>query len=194
MFTVTDIKHYAYCPVIIYIKHVIGLSEVITEYMEYGKESHDERKITPVIAKYKPVKVLKSPYLECKRLRLKGSPDYLLLLKTGHGIVMEVKWAEPAKKMVKRDHRLQLGGYALLSRRQLGLRVGKGVVYYLRPTPSLIEVKITEGLLKEVKHVMKDMANIVNSATPPEPRIPPNRCKGCNYTRICPSVKTPQHL
>jgi len=193
MFTVTDIKHYAYCPVIIYIKYVVGLSETTTEYMRYGKESHDERKISPAIAKYKPVRVLKNPYLECKKLKLKGSPDYLLLLKTGHGIVMEVKWAEPARKRVKRDHRLQLGGYALLSRCQLGLRVGKGVVYYLRPSPRLIEVKITESLLKEVEYVIRDMRRIAVSATPPEPRLSPTRCKGCNYVRICPSTRIPQY-
>jgi len=192
MFTVTDLKHYAYCPAIIYVRYVIGLSESVTEYMEYGKEAHDERSIVPAIARYRPLKILKSPCLECEKLGLSGRPDYILLLKSGYGVVMEVKWAEPARKNIKRDHRLQLGGYALLSRCQLGLRIVKGVVYYLRPNPKLLEISITESLLKDVRHALRDIKRIASSATPPEPRISPSKCRGCNYMRICPSAKTPR--
>ncbi|MCD6564196.1 MAG: CRISPR-associated protein Cas4 [Thermoproteales archaeon] len=184
--TATDVKHYAYCPVIVYITHVLGIWETETEYMQIGKEQHEEKIIAPIIAKYKPKKVLKTPFLNCPRESLSGTPDYILIARYGYGIIVEVKWAEPAKRGIKYDHKLQLGTYAILTECKLGLYSKIGVIYYLRPKPKLYEIPITETLIKQAKKAIKNIKNIVSSGTPPEIRISPRRCSGCNYRRYCP--------
>lgn len=185
-FTVTDVKHYAYCPVIIYIKHVLGYREPSTEYMEMGKEVHGEKLITPLIAKYKPRRVVRNPVIECGSIGLSGAPDIVLLKDFGVAVVAEIKWAEPSKGGVKRDHRLQLGSYAMLVGCAWKLRVSVGALYYLRPEPRILEVKITGGLLREVKRVLDEMGEIVKRSEPPEPGVPWSRCGGCNYAAYCP--------
>lgn len=185
-FTVTDVKHYAYCPVIIYINHVLGYRETATEYMEMGKEVHEEKFVTPLIAKYKPKKVIRNPFIECESIGLKGSPDIVLLKDYGVAIIAEIKWAEPFKGRVKRDHRLQLGSYAMLIMCTWKLRVSIGALYYLRPEPRILEVKITGRLLREVKRVLDEMKKIIKLSEPPEPNVPWSRCSGCNYTAFCP--------
>ncbi|RLE74989.1 MAG: CRISPR-associated protein Cas4 [Thermoprotei archaeon] len=186
-FTVTDVKHYAYCPTIIYIKYVLGVKETTTEYMKMGREIHYEKKILPIIAKYKPLTVEKTPYLACKKLSFSGIPDYLLVTSHGYGVIVEVKWAEPSRSGIKKDHKLQLGAYALLAERSKNIVVRKGVVYYLKPQPKLYEITITGKLLKEAEKIMKKIKEIVVKGAPPNPKISWRKCKGCNYTRYCPT-------
>lgn len=191
MFTATDVKHYAYCPVIIYIKYVLGLREHTTEYMEMGREIHEDKIIAPVIAKYKPTRVLRNPYLVCRRYSISGVPDYLLLSRFNYGVVVEVKWAEPARYGVKRDHKLQLGAYALTAKCSMNINVRVGVIYYLRPEPKLYEVKITGSLIGEVVGIIREMRDIIGRGYPPEPRFSARRCLSCNYRSICPSARRP---
>lgn len=184
--TATDVKHYAYCPVIVYITHVLGIRETETEYMQMGKQQHDEKMIAPIIAKYKPSRVLRSPFLSCPREYLSGTPDYLLLAKHGYAVAVEVKWAEPARRGVKRDHKLQLGAYALLAKCKLGLNVKVGVIYYLRPQPKLYEVPITGSLIRQVRKAIRDIRDMITSGTPPQRPVSSRRCSGCNYRQYCP--------
>ena len=130
--------------------------------------------------------MLTRPLLVCKKYSLSGSPDYLLESKYGYGVVVDVKWAEPARRGVKRDHKLQVGAYALLARCCLGINVKVGVVYYLKPEPKFFEVKVTGALLREVVRVLGEMREIVRSGVPPERRVSESRCKGCNYRAYCP--------
>lgn len=185
-FTVTDVKHYAYCPAIIYIKHVLGYREPATDYMEMGREQHLEKAITPLIAKYKPVRVLRNPMLECPRIGLTGRPDIVLVKRHNLAVVAEIKWAEPARGGVKRDHKLQVGAYALLVECVWGYRTVAGAVLYLRPEPRILEVRVTGGLLREVRRVLEDMRRIVSVRGVEEPRVPRGRCSGCNYKAVCP--------
>lgn len=195
MFTVTDVKHYAYCPAIIYVKYVLGFRESTTEYMEMGREIHKEKIILPIIAKYKPAKILKNPLLTCKKLSLSGSPDYILIRENGFGVIVEVKWAEPPKRGVKRDHKLQSAAYSLLVDCCLKIPARIGVIFYLKPQPKLYEIPITGRLQREVKKILEDMKNIVENAAPLEPKIPWRRCISCNYKTFCPSKKpAPTHL
>ena len=194
-FTATDIKHYAYCPSIIYIKYVLGIREKTTEYMEMGREIHDEKAITPIIAKYKPNKIIRNPYLKCKKYFLSGRPDYLFISKYKYGIVVDVKWAEPIKsRIIKRDHRLQIGAYALLVKCSLNIDVKIGVICYLKPQPKLFEINITDRLLKEVIKIIKKMREIVEKGYPVQPKISWKKCIGCNYRAYCPTpLNRPQH-
>lgn len=184
LLTATDVKHYAYCPGIIYVRYVLGVEEPETEYLAEGKEVHAEKSIAPIIAKYKPLKVYRQPLLTCTRLGLSGSPDALLELRARRGLVVEVKWAEYPGE-VRRDHRLQVGAYALLASCALGIKVGLGVVVYTRGEPRAAEVRVTGRLLGEVRRVLGEIRRIAAGGAV-EPEVPPARCVGCNYKRWCP--------
>ena len=190
--TATDVKHYAYCPVIIYIKHVLGVRESETEYMQMGKQQHEEKIIAPIIAKYRPSRVMRSPQLTCIKEFLSGAPDYLLVAEHGYAVVAEVKWAEPARRGVKRDHKLQLGAYAILARCSLGLNVKVGVIYYLRPQPKLYEVPVTESLLREVRRAVKDMKKIIASGAPPAKPPSPRKCADATTGTTAPTPHQPR--
>jgi len=184
LFTATDVKHYAYCPGIIYVRYVLGVGEAETDYMAEGREVHREKSIVALIARYRPVRVLRQPVLRCPELLLSGVPDALLVLRGGRGVVVEVKWAEYPGE-VRRDHRLQVGAYALLARCGAGVEVDRGAVLYLRPEPRVAEVVVTGRLLGEVRRVLGEIRRIASGGVV-EPRVPESRCVGCNYKRWCP--------
>ena len=183
--TATDIKHYAYCPVIVYITHVLGLSERETEYMEYAKEIHEEQPIAPAIRKYRAVKAVRKPLLVSKKLRLVGKPDYILITRIGEHIPFEIKWAEPARGgRAKKDHALQMAAYALLIEEKTGKTVKRGAIYYLRPQGSLIQVNISYDLKLRARKAIRDAWRIVQTGTPPNPKR--RHCGHCNYKPYCP--------
>lgn len=183
--TVTDIKHYGYCEAILYITHVLGIQESPTEYMEYGKEIEKEKYITPVIAKYKPVKILRQPQLVSKKYKINGSPDYVLITKHEY-IPLEIKWAEPAVgEKAKTDHILQLTAYALLLEEKMKKTIKKGVIFYLKPEGKLVEINISYDLKLQLINALQKMQEIIENKREPKP-APKEKCESCNYRQYCP--------
>ncbi|MEM0086424.1 MAG: CRISPR-associated protein Cas4 [Zestosphaera sp.] len=186
--TVTDIKHYAYCEVIIYVKHVLGIREHVTEYMEFGKEIEKDKNLGFITAKLKAIKTLKSPYMSSRELGLCGTPDYVIVSKSGDLIPIEIKWAEPSKQeSAKKDHVLQLAAYALLLEKtypDTRYSVKRGYIYYLRPQGKLVRVNIDYSLKLEVLRALKRIKEIVEGVR--EPRPSPSRCPSCNFRHSCP--------
>jgi CRISPR-associated exonuclease Cas4 len=184
--TASDIKHYGYCEVIIYITHILGVQENPTEYMEYGKEIEKEKYITPAIAKYKPVKILKKPQLISKKYKLSGSPDYILVTKHGEYIPLEIKWAEPTKEgKAKNDHILQMVAYALLLEQSTKKTIRRGAIFYLKPEGKLIEINISYDLKLQLIKILKRINEIIEGKREPKP-ISREKCMSCNYKLYCP--------
>ena len=184
LYTATDVKHYAYCPAIIYIRYVLGIHENPTEYMQAGAQQHDEKSLAALTAHYKPTKILKQPHLTCPRHRLTGAPDAVLIRPPNSAVIVDVKWAQNPGH-IRRDHRLQLAAYALLVKCALNLRPTTIAVIYLKPKPSIQELTVTHRLLSEAEKAIRDIHRIASGA-PLEPHIPPARCTGCNYKNWCP--------
>ncbi|RLF14408.1 MAG: CRISPR-associated protein Cas4 [Thermoprotei archaeon] len=183
--TAVEVKHYAYCPRIVYFTHVLHLHERLTEAMEAGREAHDESMIAPLIPKLKASKVLKVPELASEGLRLKGKPDYIIVTKHGEYIPIEVKWAEPTKEGgVKRDHKLQLAAYALLIEDAFKVTVKRAAVHYTRANKLYI-IPITPDLKREARNTIQDIHRIILSEEPPAPTRDLRKCENCGFKQYC---------
>ena len=183
--TASDIKRYGYCPKIIYFTHVLHIEERKTEAMEYGSEIHREKHILPLIAKIKPSKTLRNYELRSSKLKLSGKPDFILVTKFGEYIPVEIKWAEEEfRGEARRDHKLQIGAYALLIEENFGTTVKRGYVYYLRSN-RIVEVKITGSLKKEVRRAIKKIYEIIEGEEEPKVKIGRDKCGNCGWRKYC---------
>jgi|GEM_PF-74994 len=181
---VVDVKHYGYCPRIVYITHVLHCDEVVSEAMEMGLERHEASHIAPLIARLKPVKIFRELKLESDRLRLSGVVDYLLITGLDEYVVAEVKWSESARGGVKFDHKLQLAAYALLVDENFGRDVKRAFVYY-RVDGKVVEVFLSEGLKRLVERVVEDIHRIILDERAPPVRTTEARCANCGFRRYC---------
>lgn len=186
--TVTDIKHYAYCEVIVYIEHVLGIKEHTTDYMEFGKEIEKEKTLSFIAARLRASKVMRDPHISSKELELCGRPDYVIVSRSGDLIPVEIKWAEPGKHgRAKKDHVLQLAAYALLLEKTYpGKRysVKIGYIYYLKPQGRLVRVNIDYSLKLEILRILKKIKEITEGRREPIPSL--KKCPSCNFRTSCP--------
>jgi len=167
----------------VYFTHVLHLNERITEAMLYGRESHDESIITPIIAKIKASKVLRNVELISNKLKLKGKIDYLIITKFNELIPIEIKWSELEHGTVKRDHKLQLAAYSLMIEENFNKIVKRAIVYYTR-IKKLITIPIDENIKNEVKHIMNEISKIVSNEEIPKV-IKPKHCINCGFRVYC---------
>lgn len=183
--TASDVKRYAYCPKIIYFTHVLHIEERITEAMEYGKELHKEEYILPVIAKIKPVKIIKNPELVSSKLKVSGKPDFILVTRFREYIPVEVKWSEEEfKGQARKDHKLQLATYALLIDEKYSTNVKRGYIYYVR-SGRIVEVHIPYSLKKTAIKTIRKIYSIVAEEKEPEVRISREKCANCGWRKWC---------
>jgi len=183
--TVVEVKHYAYCPKIVWFTHVLHLHEPVTEAMELGSEEHDERFITPLIKSLKAIKVLKNVELESEKLKLRGKVDYVLVTRFGEHIPIEVKWTEPARGGgPKRDHKLQLAAYALMIEELTGRPVVRAAIYYARAGKTVV-FNISDHDKREVKRIVVKIYNTIKTGEEPRVRVPKSKCINCGFRRYC---------
>ena len=183
--TANDVKRYAYCPKIIYFTHVLHLEERVTEAMEYGRELHKDEFILPIIARIKPVKVLKGVELVSDRLGVTGKPDFILITRFNEYIPVEVKWAEEViKGRAREDHKYQLSTYALLIEERYSTTVKRGYIYYVK-SKSIVEVHLSNDLKGEVKRALKEIYEIIEGEREPEVKVSKSRCENCGWKKYC---------
>lgn len=182
--TVVDVKHYGYCPRIVFITHCLHLAEKETEAMKLGREEHDERAITPILRLTKASKLLRSVELHSSRLGVSGKVDYVVITRYNEVIPIEVKWAESPSGAIKWDHKLQLATYALLLEDKFGKPVKRCFVYYSR-SKKLIELIVGEGLKRLAKKVIEHIHRIAAGEEEPIPRVPLSKCVNCGYLAYC---------
>jgi len=183
--TAVEVKHYAYCPRIVWFTHVLHLNEPITEAMRLGAELHDESFITPLLRRLRARKVLRGVELESPRLRVRGRVDYVMV--TGHGeyVPVEVKWSDPVRgRRARRDHRLQLATYALLMEEATGRPVKQAAIYYARAGLTVL-VNLTEDDKEEARRAIRRIHEMVETGEEPEVRVPRSRCLNCGFRRYC---------
>jgi len=183
--TAVEVKHYAYCPKIVYFTHVLHLEEPVTDAMKLGGEMHDEALITPLLRLLKVEKLLRGVELVSERLRLSGKVDYLAITKFGEYVPIEVKWAEPTPKgRPKKNHRLQLAAYALLIEENFKTVVKRFAIYYARAHRAIIS-PIDSSLKREAHRAIKNIHEIIVNEEEPKVRVPKSRCENCGYRRFC---------
>ena len=183
--TVVEVKHYAYCPKIIWFTHVLHLEEPLTEAMRFGSEVHEESFITPLARSLRAKKILRNVGLESRRLRLRGKIDYVLITRFGEYVPVEVKWSEPARGgRPRRDHKLQLAAYALLLEEETGRPVKMAAVYYSRARRTVV-FPLTDHDKEEARRAIKRVHEIIESGEEPDVRAPKSKCINCGFRRYC---------
>lgn len=189
--SVTDIKHYFYCPKIVYFDKVMHADAVLSSQQEAAKKTHQEkekkdrrRKTMFYDEQFPNCQKLFKVHMFSAPLGLEGIAD-CVIVNGQERIPVDYKRMFSKKGEVWTDHRFQLAAYALLLEEQYSTIVRRGFVYYL-PEDSAVEVRITESVKTYVKKVIRAIQNIIATGEEPIARIPRSRCSGgCGYLWIC---------
>ena len=193
LISVTDIKHYFYCPRIVYFEHVLHARPQLGSQQEDSKERHEEYVRKELRRKdaiyYSPDfvgarKMLFVP-LCSSRLRLTGTVDLIIKTKDGEYVPVDYKNMVSNHGRVWMDHKYQLTAYALLIDEIFGVCVKCGFVNYI-PEELIIKLEITPTMKTHVKRVLGHIKRIIREETLPPVRVAKQKCTGgCGHKQIC---------
>jgi CRISPR-associated exonuclease Cas4 len=191
--SVTDVKHYIYCPRLIYFDHVLHASPVFGSQQEEGKESHEEQIVKELRRKdavyysrefVGAEKQLSVP-LTSPKLGLQGNVDLIIHTARGEYIPVEYKNMNSDHGRVCMDHKYQLTAYALLIEETYNTTVKSGIVNYL-PEGLTLQFEITPTMKTHVKRVLGHIKRIIQTETLPPTRVAKHKCQGgCGHKQSC---------
>jgi len=191
--SVTDIKHYFYCPRIVYFERVLHAKPMLGSQQEDSQEKHEEYVKKELRRKdaiyYSPdfvgaTKMLFVP-LSSARLELQGVLDLLIKTRQGEYVPVDYKMMESDKGRVWMDHKYQLVAYTLLIEDQFGGCVKRGFINYI-PEKLVIKVDIVSSMKVHVKRVLGHIRRIIWEEKLPPIRVAKHKCTGgCGYKHIC---------
>jgi len=190
--TVTDIKHYVYCPRIVYFERVLHARPQLGSQQEWGREEHEEYVRKEVRRRgavfYSPEfaeaeKLLFLP-LSSGRLGLRGVADCIIRTRR-ECIPVDYKNMASDKGRLWMDHKYQLAAYALLIEDDLQARVRRGFVNYI-PERLVVPLEITGTMKSHVKRVLGHIKRIIRDEELPPVRVAHTKCTGgCGYKWLC---------
>jgi CRISPR-associated exonuclease Cas4 len=191
--SVTDIKHYIYCPRLIYFDRVLHATPVFGSQQEDSKELHEDYVKKELRRKdaiyYSPEfvgaeKRLFTP-LSSGNLGLQGNVDCIIKTVKGEYIPVEYKNMSSDGGRACMDHKYQLVGYALLIEDNFGTVVRRGFVNYL-PEALVLEFEITPSMKSYVKRVLGHIKRIIRDEELPPIRVAKHKCQGgCGHKQTC---------
>jgi CRISPR-associated exonuclease Cas4 len=190
--SVTDIKHYLYCPRIVYFEKVLHATPQFGSQQEDSKELHEEyvqKELRRKEAIYyssefaEAEKLLFIP-LNSPTLGLQGSID--CIIKTGREYIpVDYKNMPSNKGKPWMDHKYQLAAYALLIEENYHTNVRRGFINYM-PEKLIIQLEITPTMKIYVKRVLGHIRKMVKKEELPPIRVAPHKCTGgCGYKWAC---------
>ena len=116
------------------------------------------------------------------QLKLTGKPDYILRLREGVLVPVEVK-NMPAPAQPYANHVMQLAAYCLLLEGKSGQRPPYGLLRYRERT---FQVDYTSGLEQALLALVEEIREVERQGVAPaRSHIETNRCRGCGYREIC---------
>ncbi len=191
--SVTDIKHYVYCPRLVYFDRVLHATPVFGAQQEEGKESHEEQ-VAKELRRKDAVyysrefvgaeKLLFMP-LASSVLGLQGNVDLIIHTARGEFIPVEYKSMNSDNGRVCMDHKYQLVAYALLIEESFGTTVKSGIVNYL-PETQILQFEITPTMKTHVKRVLGHIKRIIQTEELPPIRVASYKCQGgCGHKQTC---------
>ncbi|MBX5321273.1 MAG: CRISPR-associated protein Cas4 [Candidatus Bathyarchaeia archaeon] len=191
--SVTDVKHYVYCPRLVYFDRVLHAQPVFGSQQEESQELHIEYVRKELRRKdavyYSPEfvgaeKLLFVP-LVSKSLQLQGVVDCIIKTVKGEYIPVEYKNMNSDKGKAYMDHKYQLVAYALLMEENFGTVVKRGFVNYV-PEQLILKFEITPSMKSYVKRVVGHIKRIIREEMLPPIRVAQNKCQGgCGHKQTC---------
>jgi CRISPR-associated exonuclease Cas4 len=191
--SVTDVKHYIYCPRLIYFDHVLHATPVFGSQQEEGKESHEEQVAKELRRKdaiyysgeFVGAQKLLFASLSSDALGLQGNVDLIIHTARGEFIPVEYKNMNSDAGRVCMDHKYQLVAYALLIEETYSTTVKSGIVNYL-PEGLILQFEITPTMKTHVKRVIGHIKRIIQTEELPPIRVASYKCQGgCGHKQTC---------
>jgi len=190
--SVTDIKHYLYCPRLVYFEKVMHCRPMLGSQQEASKTAHQElerrEKRRKAAIFYSPeledAEKIFRVQLESARLKLRGNLD--LLIRSGSEYI-PVDYKEMASDRGKLwlDHKYQLTAYALLVEETYKTTVKRGMVNYVNED-LVVTSQISDGMKRYVQRIIERIHRVVLEQGLPAFTVPTVRCHGgCGYLWIC---------
>jgi len=191
--SVTDIKHYIYCPRLIYFDHVLHATPIFGSQQKEGKEAHEEQ-ITKELKRKDAIyystefigaeKYLSTPFCS-DTLGIQGNVDLIIHTTRNEYIPVEYKNMNSNNGKICMDHKYQLVAYALLIEENTNTTVKQGIINYL-PEKLTIQFDITPTMKTHVKRVIGHIKRIIQTETLPPIRVSGYKCKGgCGHKQTC---------
>ncbi len=191
--SVTDVKHYVYCPRLVYFDRVLHAQPVFGSQQEESQELHMEYVHKELRRKdavyYSPEFVGAEKFLfvplVSKGLQLQGVVDCIIKTVKGEYIPVEYKNMNSDGGKVYMDHKYQLVAYALLVEENFGTVVRRGFVNYI-PEQLILKFEITPTMKSYVKRVVGHIKRIIREERLPPIRVAQNKCQGgCGHKQTC---------
>jgi CRISPR-associated exonuclease Cas4 len=192
IFTVTDLKQYTYCPRIVFYTYCLPLLRPTTYKMEAGVAAHEKarkraRRRTLAAYGLEEGKRHFDVWVASEELGLRGRLD--VVIEVGQG--QEREWIPVEYKQSRRrtgPHvRRQLAAYGMMVEETRGGVARRGFVYSLI-TRKVEQVRLTQRLRGEVRHVMAEMREMVAREVMPDPPRSQRGCVNCEFRRFCNDV------
>ncbi|MBC7226545.1 MAG: CRISPR-associated protein Cas4 [Thermoflexales bacterium] len=197
IFTVTDLKQYAYCPRIVFYTYCLPLIRPTTGKMEEGRLAHEEardreRRRTLRIYGLEEARRHFDVSVASAELGLTGRIDLVLEIGAPHPAnSSEREWIPVDYKQTERragPHvRWQLAAYGMMLEETWGGVVRRGFVYSLL-TRRVEEVPLTRSLRQQVREVVAAMREMVERERMPDPSSSRRPCVNCEFRRFCNDV------
>lgn len=185
---VTELKQWAYCERIVYYHAFVPGGGVATFKMaEAGRaqEMIESLEMRRTLREYglEGAQRRFGVWLADEVLGISGKID-LLLVGAERSAVVDFKLTsgEPG-----RNHRMQLGGYALLVRAALGIEVTTGFIYRIADG-RVFEIGIGEELLESVRTAVSGIRECLAREVLPAATEVRGRCVECEYQNFCGDV------
>ena len=139
----------------------------------YGEELW--QKLTP--------KILSELRVESEGLKLKGIIDQVHVYEKGY-VPLELKTGTTPQSGVWPNHRIQIAAYSLLLQERFNIPIKEGFVVYL-DTKEKRHVAINPYMIEEVKKIVKEVIELLESKELPDFCDNNNKCKKCGLRQIC---------
>jgi len=191
--SVTDVKHYLYCPRIVYFDRVLHATPQFGSQQEDSKELHEDYVKKELRRKdavyYSPEFVgaekLLFTSLCSSGLGLQGSVDCIIKTERNEYVPVDYKNMQSSRGKIWMDHKYQLVAYGLLIEENYGTAVRRGYVNYI-PETLILPLEITPTMKSYVRRVIGHVKSIVKDEELPPIRVAKQKCTGgCGHTSIC---------
>lgn len=185
---VNDLKQFEYCPRVVFYNTVMPVDRKSTVKMERGKEIElklDALEARRTLRRYHLAEGERRYHvcLSSNRLGLSGKLD-LLIVTPDACYPVDFKHT---RDRPRRNHVLQLGGYALLVEDVMQKPVPAAFIY-IAPSNQIVQLRVTDGLRELVRTRLRQIREMIREQFLPEPTPVRARCDECEFRNYCGDV------
>ncbi len=129
--------------------------------------------------------------VESRRLGVRGRVDYIAVTAAETLVLVEVKLQSLSRRSLLRSPwlRAQLAAYTVAAEETLGMPLEASYIYSVE-AQRLIEYRVTQVDRRLAAHAAEELWRMLREGPPQHPRVPPWRCRGCGYRRLCPAARS----